>query len=281
VRGLTGGWASDSVPRMPGSMTARIEARLRRLFSRPAPDASPIGRPVNLPLPPNRLRAGGVHFRADRDFLASAVAEADRVVRDARSARPFSLLDIGCGAGRLAYGLLAAGSPVARYEGIDVMPAPIAWCEETISGRYPTFRFGTIDVYNERYNPDGSRQAAGTSLPFEDGSFDVIYAYSVFSHMLTDDVRAYLGEVARVMARDGVGIVTAFVEDGVPEEEVNPPGYQGLEWRGALHCVRFSRGHFEAMAGAAGLRVASFEHGRETDGQSRILFEQAPAGGRL
>jgi SAM-dependent methyltransferase len=230
---------------------------------------------MNLPLPPIRLRAGGVHFRADRDFLASAVAEADRVVRDARSAGPISLLDIGCGAGRLAYGLLAAGSPIVRYEGIDVMPEPIAWCEGTISGRHPTFRFGTIDVYNERYNPDGSRQAAGTRLPFADGSFDIVYAYSVFSHMLTDDVRAYLGEVARVMTSDGVAIVTAFVEDGVPDETVNPPGYQGLEWRGALHCVRFLRAHFEAMADAAGLRVAGFEHGRETDGQSRLLLELA------
>lgn len=279
MRGLTLGWASDSVPRMPGSTSARIEARLRRLFARPAAAASPIDQAMNLPLPPNRLRAGGVHFRADRDFLASAVAEADRVVRDARSTRPFSLLDIGCGAGRLAYGLIACGSPIARYEGIDVMPEPIAWCKATISGRYPTFRFATIDVYNERYNPDSSRQAAGTSLPFEDGSFDVIYAYSVFSHMLTDDVRAYLGEVTRVMASDGVAIVTAFVEDGVPDEAVNPPGYQGLEWRGALHCVRFSREHFEAMAGAAGLQLTGFEHGGETDGQSRILFGRAVSSG--
>jgi SAM-dependent methyltransferase len=230
---------------------------------------------MDLALPPIRLRAGGVHFRADEDFLASAVTEAHRVVRDARTPGPLSLLDIGCGAGRLAYGLLAAASPIARYEGIDVMPEPITWCEKTISERHPTFRFRTIDVYNERYNPDSSRQAAGISLPFAGGVFDVVYAYSVFSHMLTEDVRVYLSEVARVLSSDGVVIVTAFVEDGVPAETVNPPGYQERDWRGALHCVRFSREHFEAMARAGGLQVAGFEHGGETDGQSRILLERA------
>jgi SAM-dependent methyltransferase len=231
-----------------------------------------------LPLPPVGLRAGGGHFREDAAFLASAVEEARHVVDQRVSHEPLSLLDLGCGAGRLAYGLIAIDAPIARYEGVDVMAPPIDWCNATIRPANHAYRFRTTDVYNARYNPVGAHPAAAVTLPFEDGAFDVAYAYSVFSHMLTGDVRAYLAEFARVLSPDGVAVITAFVEDDVPDQAVNPPGYQGIVWGGALHCVRFSRAHFEAVAGDAGLRIAGFEHGRATDGQSRILLRRAAPG---
>jgi len=191
--------------------------------------------------------------------------------------RGLSVLDIGCGAGRLAYGLIAVDAPVARYEGVDVMAPPIAWCADTISPAHPAYRFRTIDVYNERYNPTGSQAAISVTLPFDDRAFDVAYAYSLFSHMHTGDVRAYLREFARLLSDDGVAMVTAFVEEDVPDEVVNPPGYRGIVWGGALHCVRFARAHFEAVASDAGLRISRLEHGQATDGQSRITLRR-PAG---
>lgn len=227
-----------------------------------------------LPLPPVALRAGGVHFRDDAAFVASARAEAGQVVAEllAVGSRGLSVLDVGCGAGRLAYGLIAVDAPVVRYEGVDVMAPPIAWCRDTISPVQPAYRFRTIDVYNERYNPTGSQAAIGVALPFDDRTFDIAYAYSVFSHMHTEDVRAYLFEFARLLSDDGVAMVTAFVEEDVPDEVVNPPGYQGIAWGGALHCVRFARAHFEEVVGDAGMRISNFEHGQATDGQSRITL---------
>ena len=65
--------------------------------------------------------------------------------------------------------------------------------------------------------------------------------------------------------------LTAFVESGVPDEEENPPGY-GLDWHGALHCVRFDREYFENMVETAGLDVVEFRHGTETNGQSALLL---------
>lgn len=185
-----------------------------------------------------------------------------------------SILDVGCGAGRLAYGLIGIAAPVERYEGVDVMAPPIDWCAQAISPGRPAYRFRTIDVYNERYNPGGARIATESALPFDDGSFDVVYAFSVFSHMLTADVRAYLGEFARLVRTGGVAMVTAFVEDDVPDETVNPPGYQDIAWGGALHGVRFARTHFERMVADAGLRIARFDHGTAVDGQSRLTLSR-------
>jgi len=251
--------------------------------------------PLTLPLPPVRLRAAGAHFRDDAAFLASAVAEARLIVAEAHrvvaeaeaeskgepAAQPaardvpprfLSILDVGCGAGRLAYGLIAAEAPIGRYEGVDVMAAPIDWCAQTISPGHDAYQFRTIDVYNERYNPAGAKVATDAALPFDDGSFDLVYAFSVFSHMLTADVRAYLLEFARLLAARGVVMITAFVEDGVPDEAVNPVGYQEIAWGGALHCVRFSRAHVEKMIEGAGLRIGRFDHAAAEDGQSRLIL---------
>jgi glycosyltransferase involved in cell wall biosynthesis/SAM-dependent methyltransferase len=247
----------------------------RKLAPGVGPNA-PHGTAVIPALPPTRLRAGGAHFRDDDDFLHSAIAEAREVVAAAASIRPLTVLDLGCGAGRLAYGLIAIQAPVARYEGVDVMPAPIEWCARTISPGHDAFRFRSIDVYNERYNPGGSGTVVDGALPFEATSFGVAYAYSVFSHMLTADVLAYLREFDRLLTADGVALVTAFVEDDVPDEVVNPPGYQGMAWGGALHCVRFSRAHFDSLVRVAGLQVVRFEHGQATDGQSRLTLSRIP-----
>lgn len=255
----------------------RLRARLGRLAGRPAPQGSRPALPeesAELPLPPAGLRAGGANFRADRDFLATATKEATRLVADAGSPRPLRLLDLGCGAGRLAYGLIAAEAPIARYDGVDVMPRQIEWCVQQVTPRHPEYRFTTIDVYNERYNPGGARAVSDSGLPFETGSYDVAYAYSVFSHLLSADVRAYLAEFARLLAPSGIAIVTGFIEDDVPDEMVNPPGYLEEAWDGPLHCVRYARSYLEGMARDAGLTVERFEHGQEANGQSRLILRR-------
>lgn len=275
-------------------MIERVRTGLRRFAGRtadagPPPGPRSVPSPLTLQLPPVRLRAAGVHFRDDAAFLASAVAEARLVVAEAGKVvaeagaeaepaardvppRCLSILDVGCGAGRLAYGLIAAEAPIDRYEGVDVMAAPIDWCAQTISPVHDAYRFRTIDVYNERYNPAGAKVATDAALPFDDGSFDLVYAFSVFSHMLTADVRAYLRAFARLLAAGGIVMITAFVEEGVPDEAVNPVGYQDIAWGGALHCVRFSRAHVEKMIGDAGLRIGQFDHAAAEDGQSRLLL---------
>ena len=262
---------------MPESLISRLRAGFGRLVSPPSrttdrADGAIERAPSTMPLPPARLRAGGAHFRADSDFMASAVAEADLVISEAGSERRLAVLDVGCGAGRLAYGLIERDARLDRYEGVDVMTPPIEWCATTITPRYDRYRFRTIDVYNGRYNPAGARSASEAGLPFEDASFNVAYAYSVFSHMLSADVQAYLDEICRLLSADGVAVITAFVEDDVPDEEVNPPGYMNMDWGGTLHCVRFSRTHLDAMVRASGLEIARFAHGQETDGQSRLIL---------
>lgn len=218
--------------------------------------------PSGVPLPPGQFRMGGHNFETDEAFVASAVREVDLLGRHGLTATS-RVIDWGCGAGRLAVGIRETLGDVGDYHGVDVQEPLIRWARRHLGG--DGFRFTHVDVANPRYNPGGS---ARHRIPGEDGGCDVFYANSVFSHMLDDQARAYLAEFARLLAPDGVGVFTAFVEDEVDPVVENPPDYGPLAWSGRAHCVRYDRGFFDAMVDESGLRLVDFEHGTRSDGQS-------------
>ncbi|KQX69919.1 bifunctional 2-polyprenyl-6-hydroxyphenol methylase/3-demethylubiquinol 3-O-methyltransferase UbiG [Angustibacter sp. Root456] len=225
--------------------------------------------PGGLPLPPTAFRMGGRHFETDEAFIGSARQEVRRLAA-AGLTRESRLLDWGCGAGRLALGTLEEWGGVVRYHGVDVQEHLIRWAQKHI--QHPGYSFTHVNVQNARYNPSGS---ARHSIPAESGAYDAFYAYSVFSHMGSQDAGPYLAEVARLLAPGGFAFVTAFVEPDVEPEAENPAGYGPLQWTGPLHCVRFSQDRWAELVEQAGLRVRSTEHGQETDGQSLYVLERS------
>lgn len=223
-------------------------------------------------LPPPSIRLGGHNFQDDRSFLAAAVRDGQRLQHDLGVTTSSRILDIGCGVGRLPIGLRAQLGALPRYTGVDVDAGVIRWCRRHIND--PAAAFVHLDLANERYNPSGQSITGSFRLPMTNESFDVIYLYSVFSHMLMPDVMAYLHEFRRLLAEGGTVFLTAFIEEGVDDVAVNPEGYGEFpgEWEGALHCVRFSRGFFDRNVAAAGLEIFRFDHASDTDGQSAVFL---------
>ena len=217
-------------------------------------------------LPASYLRLCGDEFRDDAYFLQSARREARRLIDDFGVTAKSSVLDVGCGFGRLAIGLLEQLPELERYEGVDVSAAAVSWCRRYITSQNHRFRFTHVDVRNDRYNPHG-RPASRSAIPFQDASFDVAYLYSVFSHMELDDAVAYLAELRRVVRRGGGVFITFHVAESGPEVVVNP-GDSDRTWKGPLHCVRYRRDAIETRFAAAGFAVAHLSHATETDGQS-------------
>lgn len=120
------------------------------------------------------------------------------------------VLDIGCGPGRIAArltGHLEGGS----YEGFDVVPRSISWCQRKISARHPSFRFQLADIRNAQYNPTGSQEARAYSFPYPDREFDLALAASVFTHMRPGEIKRYVSEAARVLKPGGRLLASFFL----------------------------------------------------------------------
>ena len=238
-----------------------------------APDCVVRGSAI---LPAKHLRFCGDKFKDDEYFLNSAKAEAQRLVEQTSLSPQSRILDLGCGVGRLPLGIIAQGLQVESYWGLDVDKRSIGWCKKYIQLQHPKFQFLHTDVWSARYNPKGTILSSTFRLPFDDQSFNIIYLYSVFSHMLTDDVRIYTGEFKRVLAPSGYVFLTVFVEDNVPDVVENPAGYK-MAWNSVLHCVRYNITFLTQVFTDAGFRISNFVYGRETDGQSAIYLAPSEA----
>ena len=146
------------------------------------------------PLPGEHLRVtvcGGTqldtHLRTGAEDCAMVLELHELFAR--RSADSLqAVLDFGCGCGRVLRWFQTA-LPGAVLHGTDLRRAAIDWCRDHLRGEF---------VANELQPP----------LPFADGSFDLVYALSVFSHLNRDQCVAWMRELARVTRPGGTILIT-------------------------------------------------------------------------
>lgn len=252
-------------------MRSNLSYSLRKIFYRFVPDHVWF---ENLPLPDKRLRTGGEEFQDNSYFVQSAREEVQRLIAHFDLTPEQKLLDVGCGFGRLAVGLLST-MPKLAYTGLDVNPMAIDWCQRHIEKVYPSFQFIRLDVQNERYNPNGQELDGRFRFPLDDNTIDVAYLYSVFSHMVQTDVEVYLNELHRLLNSNGRIFFTAFAEKDVPDMTINPANYRNIKWKSALHCVRYNAEFLENMLVKCGFQVDEFVYEQETNGQSAYYISVA------
>jgi SAM-dependent methyltransferase len=151
-----------------------------------------------------------------------------------------SLLDVGCGSGRLASRLRSWGYG-GRYLGVDVVPALVKYARRTLPG----YRFEVID---------------GLELPPSAEAFDFACFFSVLTHLPFEAsfilLRSAVGEV-----RTGGRIIASFLEFA-------DPGHWSV-WDGSVESFRGARHHNQfihrddlALLGErAGLRMVEVHDG--------------------
>jgi SAM-dependent methyltransferase len=187
------------------------------------------------------------------------------------------VLDMGCGAGRMAIPLLDfldGGS----YEGFDVNRGAIRWCQANITSRNPEFRFQAIALHSDWFNPSGRKPANEFTFPYPDATFDFVFAASLFTHLLESETKRYLAETRRVLKLGGRFFCTFFLfpKEGPfpsPDWDAPPlwptPGDFGEELDGCrvidpdypTKGVAYREDQLDLEAGNAGLAIESTHYG--------------------
>jgi cyclopropane fatty-acyl-phospholipid synthase-like methyltransferase len=154
--------------------------------------------PVDLAVPPARLR-----FRVGEDSRLAAFLEVGRLTADnletilENAGWPFApgqaVLDFGCGCGRTLLWLVQR-FPQVEWHGVDVDAEAIAWCGENFRG---------AEFETGRPLPP---------LPYADGSFHLVYAVSVFTHLSEEFQRAWAAELKRILQPGGVLLLSVYGE---------------------------------------------------------------------
>ena len=118
------------------------------------------------------------------------------------------VLDIGCGYGRLAYGLLDQGFR-GRYVGIDILRGHIDWLQAHLRPCLPPGAdFYLLDIANGRYNPGGRMQAEAVQFP-PIAAPGAVVLFSVFTHMVAEDIGHYLRAIAAIL-KPGITVCASF-----------------------------------------------------------------------
>lgn len=135
-----------------------------------------------------------------------------------------TVLEIGCGQGRTAFALryLLAGG---RYCGFDIAQDSISRLTDIFHPRHANFTFHFLDIHNTHYNPRGTIQPTDARFPAKSASHDLIYAASIFTHMLPENTAAYFKEAARVLSPGGRCVFSFFLLDNYRPGRPRPFGF--------------------------------------------------------
>lgn len=190
-----------------------------------------------------------------------------------RITRSSDVLEIGCGLGRIAFPLryiLRQGG----YNGFEICREKVDFLQSRFTPAHPNFRFTWADVYNSYYNPEGSSPASEYRFPYADQSFDLVFAASVFTHMLPQNARRYFAEAARVLRPGGRCVFSFFLLEYYRSKGERPHGFarEGFDFEHHLDefgsrfafadpdnlemMTAFSTDLVETCAREAGLRLA-------------------------
>jgi SAM-dependent methyltransferase len=270
--------SDDLVTRLRAELARRLPPGVRRAAAGLLLDLRSL--PARLKDPARRgdpwqtlHNVGAGDFQAVGDDLLGVLVDHAGLRPDAR------VLDIGCGTGRVARPLAAYLSSAGGYVGFDVSRAAIAACRRRFARQRRDFEFVHADLQNADYSPHGALAETGYRFPCADGSIDLAFATSVFTHMRMAPVRHYLGEAARVLKPGGRFAFTAYLIDDDARGQLagGRAGVRFVPWHDASWVLDPAHPERAIAHEAATVSAAVAEAGLVPDGPPRAGAWRPPA----
>ncbi|MGH8028883.1 MAG: class I SAM-dependent methyltransferase [Arenimonas sp.] len=191
-----------------------------RIFERPA-----LARFV-APFPPPALMRITVGVALEKQFANHCATMWE--VLSAASPTPLaqydSVLDFGCGSGRLARMFKGFAG---RLAGCDIDPRMVAWCASS------------LDYMDARVSH------AQPPTPFADAGFAAIISISIFTHLTEASQDAFLAELARISRPDGLLFLTTHGDRALARALAEPDIRAMLD----VDDVAFARARADFAAG--------------------------------
>ncbi|RRD60183.1 class I SAM-dependent methyltransferase [Tannerella forsythia] len=162
----------------------------------------------------------GMIFIGSGDFVEQGKLQRETILRHTGMQPDAAVLDVGSGIGRLAVAMTDYLNADGRFEGFDLVKKGVNWCQKHITPKYPNFIFKHVDLKNDLYNLSTETSAKDFIFPYEDNQFDVVTLFSVFSHMVPEDINNYLSEIYRVLKKGGYCVATFFILDEEAKQNI-------------------------------------------------------------
>lgn len=128
--------------------------------------------------------------------------------------RGHKVWEIGCGAGRIAKGLINYLSSEGGYIGVDVDQASIDWCKRHLTPKNKNFQFYKISLSNNYYYEEDNHKINHYDFRFlGTQQFDCAIVLSLFNHLHLEDTQQYLQEIGSRLTLNGLAYLTFLVID--------------------------------------------------------------------
>lgn len=215
-----------------------------------------------LPLPPARLRAQVGPAHADASYFLASGREHAGLIRQllredgTRVEELDALLDWGCGCGRVLRQW--ADLPRTRVAGCDIDPRMIVWCERNLP---------FVDVAVTGMSPP---------LPYGPDAFDLVYAFSVFTHLTEPLQHDWIAECRRVLRPGGHLLISTLGEHYASLDRLTSSELESF--RGGNVVVLYERSAGTSLCSA--YHPPQYVRDRLAAGFDHVSFREAADAGR-